>query len=206
MSVLAQLASGQVEKDVLEIGLLGDHRLAEAAAQELRDERSRRVERDDLPGVHDRDAVAQDLGLVEVVRGEENGRAPLPDVANELPQIAARLRVEAGRRLVQEEHLWLVHHRDGDRKTLTLPAGKLLGLLLRLVLESDRPKQSHRIDASAVEEREEIHDLAREEILGKGALLQLDPDALLHARRILRDVDARDGRRAAVRGAETLED
>ena len=46
----------------------------------------------------------------------------------------------------------------------------------------------------------------REEVLGKGALLQLDPDAALHAGRILRDVHTGDRRAPSVGGAEPLED
>ena len=40
-----------------------------------RDQLARRAERDDLAVIHDRHAVAQPLGLVHVVRGQQDGAA-----------------------------------------------------------------------------------------------------------------------------------
>src|SRR5437870_11514191 len=48
-------------------------------SEERGDEAARRVEGDDLAGVHDRHAVAEHLGLVEVVRREEHRRASPAD-------------------------------------------------------------------------------------------------------------------------------
>ena len=66
------------------------------------------------PLVHDRDPVAV-LGLVHVVRREEDrdvlARLELADVA---PDRAARLRVEADRRLVEEQHARRVQQAAGD--------------------------------------------------------------------------------------------
>src|SRR5437870_12572511 len=91
-------------------------------SEERGDEAARRVEGDDLAGVHDRHAVAEHLGLVEVVRREEHRRASPANIADEVPQVPARLRVESGRRLVKKKHLRLVHHRDRDREALSLTA------------------------------------------------------------------------------------
>jgi hypothetical protein len=84
----------------------------------------RRVEDDDLAAVHDRDAVA-DLRLVHVVRGHED-RRPLgllqrPDVA---PDRAARLWVQADRRLVEEQHARRVHQAAGDLQAPAHAAGE----------------------------------------------------------------------------------
>src|ERR687888_44540 len=77
-------------------------------------ERCRRVERDDLALVHDRDAIAE-LGLVHVMSGHEDrdllGLLELADVA---PDRAARLRIEADRGLVEEEDARGVHEAAGD--------------------------------------------------------------------------------------------
>src|SRR5580693_9309028 len=112
-------ALGHAERD----GALGHRRLdPEALAQHVdrrpvvvgldlhavlahfRLQRLRGVEHDDAAVVHDRDAVAV-LRLVHVVGGQEDGdvlaRLQLADVA---PDRAARLRVQADRRLVQEQH------------------------------------------------------------------------------------------------------
>src|SRR5690348_17803796 len=46
---------------------------------------------------------SQRVGLFHVVRREHDGLAERLDVAHQLPEIAARLRVEARRRLVEEQ-------------------------------------------------------------------------------------------------------
>ena len=81
-----------------------DPQLDELAA-EVVSERGRSVESDEATRVHDRDPVAQLLGLVEVVRREQDGqlrtRAQLRDDVEEL---GADARIEPDRRLVEEQH------------------------------------------------------------------------------------------------------
>src|SRR6266511_1919516 len=198
--------TGEIEEHVLEVRLLPRYRLREAAPKQLRDQRVRWIQCDDPSGVHDPHAIAEDLCLVQVVRREENGRAALSDVTDEIPEVPARLRVKAGRRLVEEEHLRLVHHRDRDRETLPLPTRELLRLLPCPILEPDRAQERHRIDPAAVEQREQVDDLPREEVLGERALLELHADPLLHAGGLLPDIDTGDERGAAVRLAQPFED
>src|SRR3954447_26225888 len=67
-------------------------------------ERLRRVERDDLAVVHDRDPIAE-LGLVHVVRGhEDRDLLALLQLADVAPDRRSGLGVEPDRRLVEEEH------------------------------------------------------------------------------------------------------
>jgi hypothetical protein len=66
--------------------------------------------------VHDHEAVAQLLGLVHVVRGEDEGDAALLEAEETIPDDVPRLRVEAGRGLVEDEDLGLVDEAAGDRE------------------------------------------------------------------------------------------
>ena len=112
------------------LGQRGDGRVvvlgldAHAIGADLRLERLGRVERDDLALVHDRDAIAE-LGLVHVVRGHEDrdllALLQLGDVA---PDRAARLRVEADRRLVEEEHARRVQEAARDLQAPAHAAGE----------------------------------------------------------------------------------
>ena len=61
--------------------------------------------RDDLAVVDDHDPVAERVGLVQVVRGQEDRRALVPQAADVVPEAGPVLRVEPGGRLVQEEEL-----------------------------------------------------------------------------------------------------
>ena len=66
-------------------------------------ERVGRVHHDQRPVVHDRDPAAV-LGLVHVVRGQEDGdRLAVPELVDVLPDVRPRLRIEAHGRLVEEE-------------------------------------------------------------------------------------------------------
>ena len=55
--------------------------------------------------VDDRDPVGELVGLVEVLRGQQHRRALGDERADDVPHLVAPARVEAGRRLVEEQQL-----------------------------------------------------------------------------------------------------
>src|SRR5215211_41837 len=68
----------------------------------------------DVTPVYERDLLAQRLGLLEIMRSQQNGHPPavkFPDVA---PQLVAQLHVYSRRRFVQEQYLWVVHEGPGE--------------------------------------------------------------------------------------------
>src|SRR5882672_5033553 len=81
----------------------------EAFGQQLFDELIGRVEGNDLAVVHDGHAVAKKGGFFHVVGGEDHGGAPAFDLGDQLPQVSARLWIEAGGGLVEEDHHGFVH-------------------------------------------------------------------------------------------------
>ena len=112
-----------------------DAGLGESTADERVDQPLRRIERDDHPAIHDRDAVAQLLRLLHVVRGEHHGVPSLTNLSHEPPEVMTCLRVEAGRRLVEEEDPRLVDERSRDAEPLLLPTGEGSHLRARLLGE-----------------------------------------------------------------------
>ena len=99
---------------------LGDQRCAigcvdqEVVLAHLRLELARRALGHDVAVVDDAHTVRL-LGLLEVVRGQENGRAAArADVDQILPQIAAADRIQPERRLVQEQDPRPVHQAAHD--------------------------------------------------------------------------------------------
>ena len=95
---------------------------------------------DQAPVLDDGDAIAEPLGLFHQVRREEHRRAAVPDVGHELPDRAARLRIEAGRELVEEHDLGLVDQRERDEQPLLLAAGERHEPGVALALEAE-PRQ-----------------------------------------------------------------
>ena len=108
-------------------GALGAVRVGQLDVQRrLADARLQRVRRplgDEPAGGDDADAVGELLGLLEVLRGEEDGRAVVVERAHLAPQRAAARRVQAGRRLVEEQHARPVHEREREVEPPPHPAG-----------------------------------------------------------------------------------
>src|SRR5512141_556952 len=72
--------------------------------------------------IHDRHAIAQPLGLLHVVCGENDRLAFRLESRDELPELAARDRIETRRWLVEKKKLGVSNQRARDSKALLLPA------------------------------------------------------------------------------------
>ena len=64
--------------------------------------------------VDDDDPVGEPVGLLEVLRREQHRRAAGDELLDDRPQLGAAARVEAGGRLVEEQHRRAVHERGGE--------------------------------------------------------------------------------------------
>ena len=79
--------------------------------ESLLDELERRALLGDLAAVHDDEPVAELLGLVHVVGREHERHAALLQPEEAIPDDVPRLRIEPGRRLVEQQHLGVVDER-----------------------------------------------------------------------------------------------
>ena len=136
-----------------------------------------RARPDDPPGVHDLQPVGERLGLLEVVRGEQHGRAAVAQVGHEPPHLAPALGVEAGRGLVEDHQLRAAHQRAGEIDAARLAAGQgqhadvgPLGQREPLEHLVDRPRRGER--AAPLAQR-----LADREVAREAAALQQDAGA-----------------------------
>ena len=77
--------------------------------------------------VDDREAVGERVGLLEVMRGQEDRGPQLAQVADLVPHARAGLRVQPGRRLVEEEHARAVDDAEPDVEAAAHAAGVGLG-------------------------------------------------------------------------------
>ena len=85
-----------------------------------------RAELPDLAQMHQRDAMAA-LRFVEIRRGDEDREAVGRQMRERVPEFAARNRIDAGRRLVEQQHLRLRDQRAGQRQLLLHAAAELRG-------------------------------------------------------------------------------
>ena len=79
--------------------------------------------------VDDGHAVAQALDQLELVRGEDDGRARLGPLMQDGRHHIGADRVEAGKRLVQDEDIGIVHERSGELDALLVAQRQLLHTL-----------------------------------------------------------------------------
>src|SRR5215831_14673016 len=94
----------------------------------------RRSQSGDRAEAQDRDPVALALGLLHLVRRDEDGRPGLlPEHPESLPDDAARSRVEAHRRLVEKQDLGLLQERGPISSRRSIPP------------ESVRPSRSRKL-------------------------------------------------------------
>ena len=79
---------------------------------------------DDAPAIKDRDGFRQPFGLFEVLGGEEDRHPFGGQCLDDLPHGQPALRVESGRRLVQEDHRRAADQAGRDVEAAALrPAG-----------------------------------------------------------------------------------
>jgi hypothetical protein len=91
--------------------------------------------------VDDRHAVAQRVGLLQVVRGQEDRGAGLAQAPDLVPHPSPALGVEPGGRLVKEEQFGQVHQPDGHVEAALLAAGVGLGGTIGALIELHRDEQ-----------------------------------------------------------------
>ena len=160
----------------------------------------------DLSLAHHRDAVGELLGLVEVVRREQDGLAERAERADHLPRRAARLRVEAGRRLVEEDEVGIADERDAEVEPPLLAARERLDARVRLLLEPD--ERDHLVDVArrAVVAGEDRVRLAHRQVRPQLRLLEDDADPLAEVRSRPLGIVAEHAHLAGVALAVALED
>ncbi len=168
-----------------------------------------RVQGDHLALVQDRDPVAQPLGLVHVVRGQDDGRVvALADLAHEGLHVALRVRVEPGRRLVEQEERGRREEAAGDGDLLLHPARHPLHRLGERLLLEPQAQQDLAHLPSGLRHRHPVQAggvgqvLQGRELLEEGGVDRDPVDQPLHGELLLLDVVAEHADRAAVREEE----
>ena len=131
----------------------------------------RRALRDDVSVVDDRDPLRHPLGLVHVVRGEEHGDAlRLVQMFDVGPELIPALRIQAKRRLVEEQDLRRVQESPCDLETALHPAGEVLD---RVVLPLPELEDLQQLFGPLVacRARHAVQDLTKARLRGLGAQL-----------------------------------
>ena len=170
-------------------GLDSDHRVGADALLE----RGRGVQGQDAALVHDGDPLAELVGLFHVVGRQQDGLALTVQLAQQVPERETALRVEPGRRLIEEEHGRAV--KDGPRHHEPLRHSAGQGVHRRLgpfgqleLLEQLIGGPAGHLRPHAEQPAVKVQVLPDGELPVQGVLLGDDPAQLLGQRRVRRDV------------------
>src|SRR2546425_3484588 len=80
--------------------------------------------------------VAAALGFVHVMCGDEKGDAVAGKLEEEIPELAARDRIDAGGGLIEEKELWLVQHGAAESEALLPASRQLRGQAIQIRFEA----------------------------------------------------------------------
>jgi hypothetical protein len=163
------------------------------------DELARGAGGDDLRVVHDDEAVAQLLGLVHVVRGEDERDAALLEPVQPVPHHVPGLRVQAGGWLVEDEDVRVVDQRPGDRETAFHPARQRVDLVIPAVRQLDEIQQLVGALADELLRQAEVPAVDQQvlpdrELEVQGVLLRHDAEPPADRRPIAHGIPAEDGK------------
>ncbi len=128
------------------------------------------AEAGDAAAVHDGHMVGEFGGLVEVVGGEHDRGAALGEFAQQRPGAPPRRRVEAGRRLVREQHRRVRRERQREVEAAPLAARERRDAHAGSVGEVDAFDE-FRAGGQAVQVGPQSQGLAHREVVGEAGLL-----------------------------------
>jgi len=163
----------------------GGRQLQHAVVEVIGQQLLRGAAGNDVTMVHDRDVVAEQVSLLHIMRGQHHGLAAGLDRLHQIPEIAPRLRIEAGGRLVEEQQVGIVDQGDRQQHALALAAGQLAVIAVEELFQVAGLDQLLDRRAVVVQRVEEAEVLAHgQEILQRGVLeLDADPLAVVRVQR-----------------------
>ena len=164
-------------------------------AHEVTEHRLGGAVRHDPPSGKHGEGIAQPLGLVHVVRGENDSEALRTQVIDEVPHPHAGLRIETRGGFVQKEQTRAMHDGPGDHQATTVTSRKGLRLLPRIRAELEPVEQLRHPPAQRGRAGTEIAGgdgqvLLNRKVAVKGIVLGADSDRALGAGQIARELDA----------------
>ena len=173
------------------------------ARSDRRLELARRPLGDDLAVVDDRDPVGELVGLLEVLRAQQDRRALGDERADDAPDLVARARVQPGRRLVEEHELGRHDDARRDVEPAPHPAGEVLDELAGRLRQPERVEQLagavlRRLAAQPEQAADEDEVLAAGEVLVDGRELAGEAHEPAHGVGVVDDVVAEHARAAGV--------
>ncbi len=142
------------------------------------DQFARRTKGDHFAVVHDGHAVAEPFGFVHIVRRQQNGTAHALELFDQIPKLAARLRIEAGGGFVEKQQIGIADQRAGQREPLFLSAGKVADARFLFIFQLHQRDDFRGIRSLMIEAAEQANGFEDGELFRKLGFLQLNSEPL----------------------------
>src|SRR5688500_6330963 len=123
-SLIAESSPGKSDEYILERRRRCAWRRWRMCRGDRLDQLVRRSVRDDVSVIDNSHAIAESSRFVYVMRREKNRSPRRPEFLDQRPELAARLWIETGGRLIEKEELRIADHCACNCKTLLLSAGE----------------------------------------------------------------------------------
>src|SRR5216684_2458552 len=184
---------------------LGEADLNARGAAGMRFEFARRTQSHNLAVIHDGDTVAEALGFFNVMSGHQDGFFLSLQFLDDVVNLAANLRIEAGGGLIEEEDFGIVDERHGEGQALLLAARKLAVEGVSFLFEAEALEQFVRFAATFVKASEKPQSFYYAELVGERSGLQCGADLVFQRRGITLRIEAANGNSPAVKIAQAFE-
>src|SRR5882757_3159683 len=148
--------------------------------------------------VDDGDTVAEAFRLFDVMRGHKDCFFLAAQLFDDVVDFAAHLWVQAGGRLIQKKHAWVVYQSHGERQALLLSAGKLAVEGVALFFQAETLQQLLGIAAALVESSEKAQRFHDAQFVGQGSRLQRSADFMFQLARADLRVETANAHGAAI--------
>ena len=173
---------------------------------ELRDQFFRCALRNDASLIDDGDAIAEILGLIHVMRRQQDRAAARPELIEQHPQLAARLWVEPGGRFIEKQQIGVADDRTREREPLLLASGQAPHTAGPFTFELDDLQQLVDRPSTRIERSEQAERLLHRQLVCQLGFLQLDAEPLTEFGTVMGPAKAEHLDVAGIRRQQTLED
>src|SRR6266852_6240505 len=136
-----------------------------------------------MPMIHNGDALTELLSFVHIVRGKQDSHALLVERSNAVPDEKPGLRIKAIGGFVEKQHIWCVHERAGEHKSLRHATRVVVYVIFTTICQAEFGQQpicsrlsfcaGHRVVAGMKGQK-----FARSQALVQVALLRYNGDTL----------------------------
>ena len=152
------------------------------------------------------DPLAQPGGLIEIVRGKQDRPPLLPQVLNDIVYFLTRLRIKAGRGLIEEDQHGIINQGQRQRQALLLPARQSFVFGVTLLPKAQTPEKDVYIGIARITNGKQPNHFDDPGAVCDSRILKADPNPVFQLVALDRGIKTENGHRAGGDTAKAFKD